>query len=257
VSKYTYLELKETYEAFFDVLAMFNDTTVEEKVRQTYYPLMLALCEKAHVLYTELLESGTPEALNALYTVYYPINNVNMTMDQAYSMTREFFCNILVFKTISVGTTESSSQILLWVLYANSSLRPFMVEVSDLMYAHLFNQEISAELVTKIMADFRSLNPLEQNLFFMFGFQLYYDSLMSHFAETDTTLASLITAILQAEIGYVTYVMDPEDSGRVEFFKTCMEPAIAAYDAFTDKDKLPEDVKKMYEYYLEAYSKIK
>ena len=256
-SKDTYLALKETYEAFFDVLTLFNDTTVEETVRQTYYPLMLALCEKAHILYTELLESGTPEAINALYTVYYPMNNVNLTMDQAYSMTREFFCNILVFKTITVGTAEASSQILLWVLYANSNLRPFMVEVSDLMYAHLFDQTISAELVAKIMTDFRSLNALEQNLFFMFGFQLYYDSLLSYFTEADKGLSSTITSILQAEIGYVTYSMDPEDSGRVQFFKTCMEPAIEAYNALSNKDKLPREIKELYEYYLEVYNKLK
>ena len=185
------------------------------------------------------------------------MNNVNLTMDQAYSMTREFFCNILVFKTITVGTAEASSQILLWVLYANSNLRPFMVEVSDLMYAHLFDQTISAELVAKIMTDFRSLNALEQNLFFMFGFQLYYDSLLSYFTEADKGLSSTITSILQAEIGYVTYSMDPEDSGRVQFFKTCMEPAIEAYNALSNKDKLPREIKELYEYYLEVYNKLK
>ncbi|MBE6619736.1 MAG: hypothetical protein E7625_00010 [Ruminococcaceae bacterium] len=257
VSKDTYLELKDAFDSFFDVLKLFNDTTQDEKTRQTYFPLLFALCEKSHVLYTDLLEEGTPEAVNAMFSVYHPLNDVNMTLDQAYSITRDFFCNNLIFKTIAMGTAENPQEVLFWLLYSDSALRPFMVKISDLMCAHVSDTYISASAVTQILSDFRAMNPLEQNLFYMFGFQLYYDSLHSHLSKDDESIASFITTVLQAEIGYVSYMMDPEDPGRVEFFTNCMTPAIEAYNALSNKDKLPEDIKNMYNFYLEEYNKVK
>jgi hypothetical protein len=257
VSKDTYLALKDTFNSFFDVLTLFNDTTLDEKTRQQYFPLLFAFCEKAHVLYTDLLEDGTPEAVNAMFSVYYPINNVNMTLDQAYSMTRDFFCNNLIFKTVGMGSAENPQQVLFWLLYSDSALRPFMVKISDLMYTQISGTYISASAVTQILADFRAMNPLEQNLFYMFGFQLYYDSLLTHLSQGDESIVSFITTVLQTEIAYVSYMMDPEDPGRIEFFTSCMTPAIDAYNALFDKDKLPEDLKQLYNFYLAKYNEIK
>ena len=253
-------ELKSTITDFYTILDIIYAENSDNTTRQYYYGLLFALAEKANVLYTDLLMYGTDAAKAALYTVEYNFGGEDMTVDNAYFVVRREFLYNVVSYSYNYGTEENPFKVSLWLTYCDmANLRAFMVELADVLMTSYKNETISAEAMQSILGAFRSLESYERNTLYLFGINIYYDTLLKYFTTGEGAASeALVRATLQAEIGYTDYIKDTTDTGRFDNLKTIMTAAAAEWAKVTDaeKEELNELLVQFYEYYLGLYNQI-
>lgn len=250
-------ELKSTVKDFYTIMEVIYSQTAENSTKQYYYGLLFALAEKANVLYTDLLENGTPEAKAALYTVEYTFGNNTLTLDNAYLVIRREFLYNIVSYSYNYGTEENPLQVSLWITYCDMvDLRAFMVDLADILMAFYNKEAISEDELEAILLAFRELESPERNVLYLFGINIYYDTLLNYFTTCDGAVEdALARAILQCEIGYTDYLKDTTDAGRLEYWASIMDAADTAWSALseTDKAQVNDLLVEFYEYYLALF----
>ena len=178
-----------------------------------------------------------------------------MTLDAFVTEVKvEFYANILNYN-LNFGTDANPINVSLWLTYASLDLREFMIQIADVLMAAYNGETISAADMQAMLEAYRDLGAADKNIFSRFGVNIYYDTVSAYFASEN---ANVVKAILQAEIGYVTYFMDTTDSGRQDFFDSQMKAAASALTTagvtVSDLDQLLQD---MYNHYLELYEEFK
>lgn len=250
-----YDSLKDTVADFYTILAIITDADADNEQKQYYYPLLFTISEKATSLYYDILENGTDEAVKAICTIKHTFGEASLTLDNAMLGVRNEFYYNMVFTPLNYGTQENPLNISFWVSYSEmSDLREFMALVCDLLMAAYKNIELDASAVQTALESFRALDNNEQSTFHFFGLNYYYDTLMNFFTK-DGTPEDFVRSILQAEIGYVEYMKDTTDPGRLEYFDKIMKAAAAEFDKLDpeQQNELDELLMSMYNYYLGKY----
>ena len=256
----SYAALKEVLKDFFKIQSFIADESIDATERSNFYILLFALGEKASQLYSDIVENGSPDAVNALYTIKYPFGENEFTLDYAFGYVRNSFYTNLAYKEVAYAVSPTQTMnISFWFLYDGSpALREFMGDISSILMSYYEKEELDGETIADIMLRFRNLTQTEQNLFYMFGNVLYYNMLLDFYTKDNEELADFVRAILQSEIAYGEYLKDPSDKGRVEFFtgENGMQNAISEYEEIEDKENLDQALKDLYNYYLAKYEKI-
>ena len=244
-----YNNLTATIKDFYTILAIIYDENTDDNTKQYYYGLLFTLSEKAIALYSDILENGSDEVVKAIYTIEYKLaDGVEMTIDNAMVRVRtEFYYNMVFY------TVDNTS---LWVIYSGTNLRAFMIQISDVLMAYYKNQTLNDEAVISVINNFRQLTTSEKGIFYLFGMNIYYDTLLSYF-EAKGVPQNLARSILQMEIGYIEYMKDNTDEGRVNYYKQCVSSAKSAYNALGEAEKtsLNSTLKDFYNFYLNEYDK--
>ena len=247
-------ELKDTIVDFYTIMGIIYNESSENSTRQYYYGLLFALAEKAGVLYTDILENGTDAAKAALYTVLYTFGDDNMTIDNAYFIVRREFLYNVVSYSYNYGTEENPFQVSLWITYCEmANLRDFMVDLADILMTYYNKETIADGDLAALLAAFRTLESYERNVLYLFGINIYYDTLLNYFTTCEgAATEDVAKAILQCEIGYTDYLKDPTDEGRLTYWASIMETANTAWSALSETDKaaLNDLLVEFYEYYL-------
>ena len=248
-------QLKTDIEKFYEILIIVNDQTVSNEEKQYVYGILFPLAEKIISNYNALLTSPENETVvNALCTLKFNFSGESLTIDETmFSVKNSFYYN-LTFRMINIGTEANPFNIPLWTIYENcTDLREFMILVSDVLVAYHKDENISKEAINAILEGFRAVPDAEKSLFYLFGMNIYYDTLLDYFVSA-TASDSLVRAILQAEIGYVEYIQNTEDEGRIEYFKKLMNAATSEYNKVSDKDSIDEMLRDFYDFYLGKYN---
>ena len=247
-------ELKNTIADFYTIMGIIYSENAENSTRQYYYGLLFALAEKAGVLYTDILENGTDAAKAALYTVEYTFGEDTMTVDNAYFIVRREFLYNVVSYSYNYGTEQNPFQVSLWVTYCEmANLRAFMVDLADILMASYNNEAIAEADLAALFAAFRALESYERNTLYLFGINIYYDTLLTYFTTCEGAVSEDVArAILQCEIGYTDYLKDTTDAGRLEYWASIMSGADTAWSSLSETEKAAVNdlLVEFYEYYL-------
>ena len=254
-----YNSLKDTIADFYTILGIVTDPDMENEQKQYYYPMFFAISEKAISLYSDILENGTDEAIKAIYTVKYTFDETPITIDNAMiAVKSEFYYNML-FTSVNYGTEENPITMSFWVSYSEmGDLREFMVFVADILMDSYEEIEIDESTIRTMIESFRALKNEEKSTFHFFGMDHYYNTLLNYFT-LDGTSEELVRAILQMEIGYVEYMKDTTDSGRLEYFDKIMNTAMTEYGKLSteQQEELNQLLTGIYNFYLEKYEEAK
>ena len=250
-------ELKDTIADFYTIMGVIYNATAEDSTKQYYYGLLFALAEKAGALYTDILENGTDAAKASLYTVLYTFGEDEMTIDNAYFVVRREFLYNVVSYSYNYGTEQNPFQVSLWITYCDmAGLREFMVDLADILMATYNEQALNEADLEALLLAFRSLESYERNVLYLFGINIYYDALLTHFTTCEGAATEEVArAILQCEIGYTEYLKDTTDASRLEYWASLMDAANTAWSALSDTDKanINELLVEFYEYYIALF----
>ncbi len=253
-----YSSLKDTVADFYTILAIVTDTEIDNEHKQYYYPLLFAISEKAVSLYSDIIEHGTAAAIKAVCTIKHTFGETSITLDNAMlAVKNEFYYN-MVFTAMNYGTQENPVNVSFWVSYSKmDDLRTFMAFVADILMTTYEETELDETTLEAMLEGFRALTDSEQSTFHFFGINIYYDTSLRYFT-ADGTSEDLVRAILQMEIGYVEYMRDTTDAGRLEYFDKIMKDAMAEYNKLSpdQQDELDQLLKGIYNFYLEKYEQV-
>ena len=252
-----YNALKDTIADFYTILAIVYDQELDNDAKQYYYPLLFTLAEKSIALYSKVL-GGTDAAVMALSTLEHSFGEKNITIENAMIIIRTEFYYNMVLRYQNYGTQENPRNISFWIAYSSlPNLRQFIAEISDILMAYYEGGSVDSNDIKNMVEGFRALSDAEKAVFYSFGVDIYYNTLLSYFMATGAS-ESLVRAILQAEIGYVEYSKDTSDTNRAKYFTERVTAAKAEYNKLDteEKDNLDQLLKDIYDYYIAEYNKL-
>lgn len=131
-----------------------------------------------------------------------------------------------------------------------------MVDLADILMATYNEQALNEADLEALLMAFRSLESYERNVLYLFGINIYYDTLLTHFTTCEGAATEEVArAILQCEIGYTEYLKDTTDASRLEYWASLMDAANTAWSALSDTDKanINELLVEFYEYYIALF----
>ena len=213
-------------------LALSSNVTAEEKNR--LMPVVMAMYEKARVLYDELAASGQ-DAINELSAREYVLEEYTLTLDYYYSAVRNLFVSFMLSAGIQTSTGESY---MLWEIYGESAIRSVLSRMADLLLAEYNGQVYQGKDIGNIMLAFRVLHYEEKNNFFILGInQVYYAALERYFCSANPALKEMVPSLLKAEIAYAVYQNDDSDENKAAFLEE-FQKVMALYEQMENKDQI-------------------
>lgn len=245
-------ELFVTLQKFDELmgLALSGELTPQEKT--LVMPVVMALYEKARMLYDELATAGEVPACE-LAVREYVVGDLSVTLEFFYSAARNLFVSFMLSAGLEVDTGESY---MLWELYGQSAIRPVLARMADLLLAEYNKQVYQGTDVGNLMVAFRVLTPAEKNTFFILGInQVYYAALERYFCTADSSVSELVPALLKAEIAYAVYMYSQEDEAKADFL-TQFKAAMELYQKLENKDQIDVNIRQMYALYEQAYKDL-
>ena len=255
------------FNEFYDLITKFYTVynymqeADEETNTDGLYGLMIALYERAKIVYDEIVNYGVDghgEILTALYAKMYTVNGTEMTLDNAFFGVRAHVINYMFNTLYKVTDSEGNETThVAWDVYSPTNAKNIFAASAYFMYASfdaeypMPDKATMLELVNKILALYGDTEAL--NIFCAFNGDTYYYKTLRSILDTNLSenAKEIGEKLIDAEIAYISYVFTKEEA-QLETFKTNMAEVKEAYStAVTDADA--EYLETLYNFYLEVY----
>lgn len=244
--------LIEDIKQFYVFLNMVNGDELTDEEKQYIYGMIFPLSEKILTVYNRLLSTKNADLIKALSGFAFTANDFTLTIDKAIFSVKNVFYYNLVFRPIEIGSSSGTYSTSLWTMYKDfDGLRAFMGQIADILVKYYNEQPVSAAEIQSLINGIRTLSTDETTVFYMFGINVYYDTLLDFFTTNDEAKENT-RAILQLELGYIEYSKNPSEAGRVEYFKNIVASAKTAYEKL--EGSMDSMLVEFYEYYMAKYN---
>ena len=235
-------KFEELYATLQDFDAMLAISRTDDARQQWAYPMMIALYNKATVLYNEIYaaaQTSTP-VKNALLTKLYAVlivedeltgeqSTVEETLDKYYHDIRGIALDIML---------ENGD---VWYAAQYENVQKLLIKILPIMIAEFKGEAYTGDDTVELIEALRALTAEEKYCFYIIqANQIFYAGLERHFSALLSDAAkesNILISLFNAELYYSMYELNNNDTKSLEVFKTNMEAAIEAYSKITDEDK--------------------
>ncbi len=181
------------------------------------YSAVITAYENARAIAKEILASNNQTVIDAYYNVKYP---VTLNLNQTANLTAEYALYIAgqtyMTQLTSLYVPTAKDYIYVYDMYASSTLQPFMVKASEVMWSYINTQyknlpvhiNLTMDDAITVWNEFRQLGNEDQILFYLIdgNARLFTKGITAAFKDDFTGKESTaLTNLLVAEEAYIRY----------------------------------------------------
>ena len=244
-------ELKANYAQMQGILELLTKSE-DRLLKDKSMILLFTTYEKCARLAAQITATTNYDVLGTYYNTKYQITaEVSGTMDDALVYYRSYFINYLV--NTSLGVMDEKGNVKrqpAWNLYVGSNIDDFMAEISDMMYALINGEEITADMIAKAKTAMEKLTADELALFrVLAGTENYVDFMGCMLSDDVAPMIEKLQAIVEAHLE-MSFAEKGEQEAANAAYKAAMADAVATAEALKDNKEYTTYLMPMYDQFL-------
>ncbi len=245
-------ELKANYAQMQSILELLLAESEDQLLKDKSMILLFTTYEKCARLAAQITATTSYDVLGTYYSTKYQITDeVSGTMDDALVHYRSYFITYLV--NASLGVMDNQGNVTLqpaWNLYVSSNIDDFMAEISDMLYALINGEEITADMLAKAKTAMEKLTAEELSLFrVLAGAENYVDFMECMLSDDMAPMIEKLQVIVDAHLE-MSFADKSEQEAANEAYKAAMADAVATAEALKDNEEYTTYLKPMYDQFL-------
>ena len=155
------------------------------------------------------------------------------------------------------GEDGSTKTYYAWKLYEPSRIQSFLADAYYVMATQYKNGTFEPEKVLAVMEKYRATDMNIMVMFYNLGCDdMYYAGLEKFFNTFAEDTKALGIQLLEVEQAYKAYALNSEDADAAKAFKDEMDAAIEMFNAIVSTSEYDENLKAIYEFYLQKYNEM-
>ncbi len=247
------LALYKEFEELYTIVL--NSTKYNETQRTIACTAMIAIYNKAKLVYDEILEAAGSDAniMNAINFKFFSV-----TVTEGGDPIEGLLDDYVNYMKLTTNSLLSSGEDLMNAAKVES-VKALLIKLIPLLKAEATGTAYTGTDILDLLVELRNLNPADKYAFYVLQGNLALYAELERYLEAQLSEAGktseIVSYLFNAEIYYSLYELDNEDSASLETFKTAMENAITAYASLTEADKAVLDT-LYYEQLLAKYNAL-
>lgn len=227
-------EIWSLFEEFNKMYAAAASASATNEQRSMAYTAMVAIYNKAKLIYDELLALASTDAdmMNAINYKLREISPATEKQEATYAVLDEYY---VYMKSMAANILSASEELINAAEYDN--VMALLIKLIPLLKAEATATEYTGNDILNLLADFRALTPEEKYAFYVLQGNLALYAELERYLTEALTADSIIPNLFNAEIYYSLYELDNDDEEALAIFKEKMEAAIEIYKTISAEDK--------------------
>ena len=223
----------EIYKQFAELYSIVYSNKYNDNQRTIACTAMIALYNKAKLLYDDILELAATDA-GVMNAINFKLFSVTVAEDS--EPVTGLLDDYMTYMQLTTKSLLSASDELISSAKVENAMA-FLIKLIPLLTAEANSVKYEGNDILDLLAEFRTLAPAEKYAVYVLqGNLALYAELERYFTELLENDA-IISNLFNAEIYYSLYELNNEDTESLATFKEAMEKAIEIYATLTEADK--------------------